>query len=69
MNKIKEIRQRLKMTQKQFGELLGVGQSAVAQWESGENFPATMQLYRLSELSGESMTELLMDRLNQQKNI
>lgn len=67
MNKIKEIRQRLKMTQKQFGELLGVGQSAVAQWESGENFPATMQLYRLSELSGESMTELLMDRLNQQK--
>jgi len=67
MNKIKEIRQRLKMTQKQFGELLGVGQSAVAQWESGENFPATIQLYRLSELSGESMTELLMDRLNQQK--
>jgi len=67
MNKYKEIRQRLKMTQKQFGELLGVGQSAVAQWESGENFPATMQLYRLSELSGESMTELLMDRLNQQK--
>jgi transcriptional regulator with XRE-family HTH domain len=67
MNKIKEIRQRLKMTQKQFGELLGVGQSAVAQWESGENFPATMQLYRLSELSGESMTELLKDRLNQQK--
>ena len=67
MNRIKEIRQRLHFTQKQFGEILGVGQSAVAQWETGEKFPATIQLYRLCELSGESMTELLKDRLNQQK--
>ena len=63
MNKIKEIRQRMHMTQKQFGELLGVNQSAVAQWESGETFPALMQLYRLCELSGESITELIKDRL------
>lgn len=66
-NRIAEIRQRLKMTQKQFGDILGVGQSAVAQWESGENFPGTMQLFRLSELSGESITELLKDRINHQK--
>ena len=62
-NRIKAIRQRLHYTQKQFGELLGVNQSAVAQWESGETFPGTFQLYRLCELSGESMTELIKERL------
>lgn len=67
MNKIKEIRQRMHYTQKQFGELLGVGQSAVAQWESGENFPATMQLYRLCEISGESITEILKAKTNTAK--
>lgn len=66
-NKIKEIRQRLKMTQKQFGELVGVGQTAVAQWESGENFPGTFQLFRICELGGESITELIKNRINATK--
>ena len=67
MNKIKEIRQRLHLTQKQFGELVGVGQAAVAQWESGENFPGTFQLFRICELGGESITELIKNRINATK--
>lgn len=63
VNKYKEIRQRMRYSQKQFGELLGVGQSAVAMWENGTNYPGMEQLMKLSEISGESITELIKGRL------
>ena len=66
-NKYKQIRQRLHYTQKQWGELLGVGQSAVAQWENGTNHPGTIELYRLCEVSGESISELIKDRLKRKE--
>jgi transcriptional regulator with XRE-family HTH domain len=48
--KIREARKALNMNQAQFGEKLGVSQSAVSNWESGRDKPSGAMLLLLSEL-------------------
>lgn len=57
--RFREIRRRLKMTQRKFGELLGVVPSAVSAYESGSKFPPPESLARIVELGGVSFDWLL----------
>jgi transcriptional regulator with XRE-family HTH domain len=57
--RIREVRRRLKMTQRKFGELLGVVPSAVSAYESGSKFPPPASLARIVELGGVSFDWLL----------
>ncbi|HXV19499.1 MAG TPA: helix-turn-helix domain-containing protein [Desulfuromonadales bacterium] len=57
--RFREIRRRLNMTQRKFGELLGVVPSAVSAYESGSKFPSPESLGRIVEIGGVSFDWLL----------
>jgi len=40
------------MTQRQLADLMGVGQTAVCNWETGANLPASDQLRKLADVLG-----------------
>jgi len=61
-SRLKEIRQRLKMTQAQLGEKLGINGSAVAKHESGICFPTGKMLDILATQYNVSMDYLLCGR-------
>lgn len=48
--KIKEMRIKRGLTQKQLAELLGVKQQNVSDWERGERSPSVKNLKKLSEI-------------------
>ncbi|KKM00670.1 hypothetical protein LCGC14_1802120 [marine sediment metagenome] len=50
METIKEIRNRLGYTQKQFGELLGVDQVTVNRWENDKTRPSKLAQRQLDRL-------------------
>ena len=47
------------LSQAQLGELLGVSNKAVSKWESGAAKPQTAKLFRLAQILGVSVEELL----------
>jgi len=57
--RFREVRRRLNMTQRKFGELLGVVPSAVSAYESGSKFPPPESLARIVELGGVTFDWLL----------
>lgn len=48
--KIKAIRKKRGLTQKQLAELLGVKQQNISDWERGERSPSVKNLKKLSEI-------------------
>ena len=48
--KIKEMRQKRGLTQKQLADRLGVKQQNVSDWERGERSPSVKNLKKLSEI-------------------
>lgn len=56
---VKETRERMGMTQKDFAKLFGVGKNSVWQWEQGDNFPDDRLLPKLAELSGRDLEDLI----------
>jgi transcriptional regulator with XRE-family HTH domain len=50
---IRNLRQRLGMTQRELARLLGVPQSTVQRWESGEMSPSATSLGRIDDLARE----------------
>ena len=50
--KIRELRKAAGMTQRQLADLMGVGQTAVCNWETGANLPASDQLRKLADVLG-----------------
>ena len=56
--KIGDLRKAVGMTQVKLAEILGVSQSTVAQWESGEVMPKTEKLPALAEALGCKIDEL-----------
>lgn len=50
MSKIKELREKRKLTQKELGDMLGVDRTTVAKWESGENQPRAGVLLTLASI-------------------
>ncbi len=61
-SRLKEIRQRLKMTQEQLGKKLGVNASAVAKYENGFTFPNVKMLNILASQYNVSMDYLVCGR-------
>lgn len=53
-DRIKKLREELKISKKELGELIGVSQSAVNQWEKGVNYPAQKRLIELSRVFNSS---------------
>ncbi len=47
------------MTKRAFGRLLGVTDTAVRLWETGQTFPETEQLSKLAARTGYSLEELI----------
>jgi len=58
-NYLHELRMRAGLTQYQLGALVGVSDKAVSKWENGSSKPQTDLLYKLSEVLGISVDELL----------
>lgn len=56
--KLKQLREKNKLTQYTFAERLGVKQSTVSMWENGENIPTADKLPRIAELLHCSIDEL-----------
>ena len=55
----KVLRKTAGMDQVQLAEKLGVSNTAVSMWETGAAFPRVPTLYRLSELLGVPMDEVV----------
>lgn len=58
-NFLHELRVRMGLTQYQLGTLVGVSDKAVSKWENGSSKPQSSILYKLSEVLGISVDELL----------
>ena len=58
-NFLHELRSRRGLTQYQLGTLVGVSDKAVSKWENGSSKPQSNILYKLSEVLGISVDELL----------
>jgi len=58
-NFLRELRERRGLSQHQLGALVGVSNKAVSKWENGSSMPKSPLLFRLSELLGVTVDELL----------
>lgn len=59
MNKIKELRQKNKMSQKKLAMLLNIHQTAISQWETDRTSPDIDTLKKIAKLFGVSLDYLL----------
>jgi len=59
MDKIREERQKLSLTQEDLAKRLGVERSTVTKWETGESKPRADMLIKLSNVFGCSVDVLL----------
>lgn len=57
--RIREIRKERGMTQSDLAKMVGVDQSAVAQWEAGKSGPHRNKLSKLAQALGCSIDDLL----------
>lgn len=56
--KIWEVRKNKKLTQTQFGDLLGARQQSIVKWEKGKSIPNMETLKKIEELNGLPVTEI-----------
>lgn len=56
--RLKQLRETSGMTQTELAQRLGVGQSTIAMWETGESFPRTDKLPELAKIFGCTIDEL-----------
>ena len=59
MNRIKFLRVRQRLTQKDAALALGVKQSQISQWETGNQIPKSTRLQAIAETYGCSVSEVL----------
>ncbi len=55
---LKKLREAARLTQSDAARLLGVGQSAISMWETGESAPKTEMLPKIAEVYGCTISEL-----------
>ena len=60
---IQVIRRKWRESQEAFGARFGVGRSAVAKWESGDNDVSSSVLIALEDITGISISRILRDEL------
>lgn len=58
-NRVRELRKENKMTMKQLGEIIGVAESTISQYETGKREPDNEMLLRLAEHFGVTVDFLL----------
>jgi transcriptional regulator with XRE-family HTH domain len=56
---LKRLREKAGLTQEQLGQKLGVGQSTVGMWETGERLPRADKLPELAKILGCTIDDLL----------
>lgn len=49
MNRIKEIRKKFGMSQRQLGQLLGISQTTISAWETGRNEPDIGSIFVMAD--------------------
>lgn len=59
----------LGMSQIELAERLNVGQSTVAMWETGVNFPRATKLKQLAKIFGCTVDELLQDGEEEKESV
>ncbi len=57
--RIKQSRQKARLSQEKVAELIGVSRQAVTKWESGQSTPTTENLFRLAEILGTTVDSLI----------
>lgn len=57
--RIKEARQRARLSQEKVAELIGVSRQAVTKWEAGQSAPTTDNLFKLAEVLGTTVDLLI----------
>ena len=57
--KIKQLRERAKLTQTEFAEKLGVTQACVAMWETGKAIPKSSLLLNISKTLNCTVDDIL----------
>lgn len=57
--RIKQARQKAHLSQEKVAELIGVSRQAVTKWESGQSAPNTENLFRLAEILGITVDQLI----------
>lgn len=62
---IKDMRKKAGLTQMELAKKLGVVQSAVATWESGEGYPAASRLIEIAAALNCTVDDLLREPTNQ----
>ena len=67
-NFLHELRERRGLSQYQLGMLVGVSDKAVSKWENGSAKPQIKTLYKLSEVLGITVDELLACKYHSVKN-
>lgn len=60
-NRLKAIRENLKLNQSQFADKLGISQAAVSQFEEGKRVPSIETLDKIAKALGISVVSLLND--------
>jgi len=53
MNEVKELREKLNLSQQSFAEKLGVGMASVSRWERGASRPSRLAMLRINQLADE----------------
>lgn len=59
--KLQMLRRKNSMSQEELADILGVSRQAVSRWESGQGYPETDKLIRISELFSTTLDDLLKD--------
>lgn len=57
--RIKQARQKAHLSQEKVAEIIGVSRQAVTKWESGQSAPNTENLFRLAEILGITVDQLI----------
>jgi len=66
---IRELREKNKMTQLQFAEMLGVSDKTVSKWETGKGYPDITLLEPIAEAFRISVTELISGNTIHNENV
>jgi putative transcriptional regulator len=59
-DEIRELRERMGISQTEFGKLIGVDQKVVSRWERGENRPHRLYAEQLTKLAQKHARQLAM---------
>lgn len=66
---IKELREKLKLTQRELGSLISVGDKAISKWETGRGLPDITLLEPLAKALKVSVTELISGKIAKNTNV